>query len=213
MHTIKFYGTVVKIKVGTLYYLCNKKIYYKYISFLDKLNAFLKNFNNDNARNGKAKTVENRMTNDNLYLMDNNSMYNHDNEYKLNERLNKMMNDLRNNSSISKSIWINLRNESIDLICTHSSKEFLEKFIKLLKVMDPLLIEDNYNFFLFINQLLDWRENNLKNVDFLVEALSDLFVNPPKNETLSHQVKNITQVSAHFIYFFLKRIINYHILY
>lgn len=103
----------------------------------------------------------------------------------------------------SKVKWIHFRDEFIQHIM--SSEEcsliFYEKFIKLVKKIDPIYFEEQEELLQFLSQIVLWKKNDLKNIDIVINRFSILYEksNKEKNETMTNHLKFLTQNLLKFI--------------
>lgn len=103
----------------------------------------------------------------------------------------------------SKVEWVNFRDESTRHIM--SSEEctliFYDKFIKLVKKIDPIYYVEQEELLQFLNQIVLWKKNDLKNIDIVINSFSILYEksNKEKNETMTNHLKFLTQNLLKFI--------------
>lgn len=97
----------------------------------------------------------------------------------------------------SKNKWINFRRQCIQHMSGsgESSINFYEKFIRLAHKIDPVYYEQNEELFEFLYQFILWKSNDLKNIDTIINRLSEMYEKSLRenNETLICQLRFVTQ--------------------
>lgn len=103
----------------------------------------------------------------------------------------------------SKVKWITFRDECIQhmIISETCSVNFYDKFIKLVQKLDPIYYDEQGELFQFLNQIILWKRDDLKNIDIIINRFSRLYVkcHEENNETMIHYLRFLTQTLLKFV--------------
>ena len=104
--------------------------------------------------------------------------------------------------------WKRFRNDCLQhIMCSEEcSIIFYDKFLKLVHQLDPIFCEEQGDFLKFLNQIILWKQNDLKNqnVDNIIEIFTRLYEESIEEKKKESMTKNLELLSQTILDFTIK---------